>query len=132
MKRSSFKRASSRPTWQRPRKKKRDAPLVPKRLGKMLIDKGPIRDRAHRVRVAQHPCLICRTTFVHSHHIRECYPRTMGVRIGDNHLVPLCVLHHAELHTCNNDSFWRRHHIDAKKWASDFYAETLRLRGPSS
>lgn len=107
--------------------KKRRAILMramPKRLGECKVKKGPLQDRKHMVRVAQQPCLICGLTFVQVHHIRECYPRTMGVRVGDDKTVPLCVMHHAELHMSNNVSFWKRYRIDAKQWARKFYAET--------
>ena len=88
----------------------------------------PIRDRAHLVRVARHPCLVCGLFYSQAHHPREAYPRTMGVRIGDDTTVPLCVTHHAELHLVNNMSFWKRYGIDPVRWARAFYAETLAQR----
>lgn len=130
MKRSSFK--AKRPWGDRHevnRKARAPKPLVPKALGLSAAAKGPIRDRAHLHRVATHPCLICGQPYVQAHHPRECHPRTMGVRIGDDTCVPVCVLHHAEIHATNTDALWRRHRIDPKKWARDFYAETLKMRG---
>lgn len=129
MKRSGFKRG--RPWGDRhevTRKARLPAPLVPKATGKSAVAKGPIRDRAHRARVASHPCLICGMTLVQAHHLRECFPRTMGVRIGDDKVVPLCSAHHAELHLVNHERFWARHHINARAIAKALYAETLRLR----
>lgn len=102
--------------------------LVPKRLGVSAVDKGPIIDKAHRNRVNEHRCIICALPYPHAHHIRECFDRTMGKRIGDDMTVPLCVTHHAELHTLNNITFWQRYGIDPVAWAKAFYAETLRLR----
>lgn len=131
MKRSAFKKGMKRPPWRDPHKKHRPPPLVPKRLGVRLVpkDEAPIRDRAHMARVAEQRCLICQMPHPQAHHIRECFPRTTGVRIGDDKTVPLCVTHHAELHTMNNAKFWARYRIDPVKWAGEFYLETLAMRG---
>lgn len=106
-------------------KRARPAPLVPKRLGESAVDKGPLVDRSHRARVAEAPCMVCGLRgLTQAHHIRECFPRTMGVRIGDEWCVPLCVTHHAELHAINNETFWKHYHLDPKGWARRFYKET--------
>lgn len=102
---------------------------VPKRLGVSQVDKGPLRDNPHRGRVNEQKCLVCGLAYPHAHHIRECFPRHMGLKIGDDMTVPLCVTHHAELHTLNNATFWDRYNIDPVSWAKAFYAETLSLRG---
>ena len=129
MKRSSFK--SKRP-WQdrheTTRKARVPKSLVPKALGLSAVDKGPIRDRAHMARLAQMPCVVCGTAYVQVHHIRECLPRTMGVRVGDDMTLPVCVLHHAEIHATNTDALWRRMRIDAPALAAKLYAETVRER----
>jgi len=95
---------------------------------KSQVPKGPQKDRSHMARVANHPCLICKTPFVQVHHLRELRPRTMGVRVGDEYTVPLCVLHHDELHACGGVGFWQRYNIDPEAWAKAFYAETLKAR----
>ena len=96
---------------------------TPKVTGQRIDSgKGPIRDRAHMARVAQQVCLICRLPHPQVHHIRECFPRTMGVRVGDDKTVPLCPTHHAELHMTNTDAFWRRYGVDPVQWAERFYA----------
>lgn len=102
--------------------------LVPKATGRSQIDKGPLRDNPHMGRVAGQPCLVCGLAHPQVHHPREAYPRTMGVKVGDDTCVPLCPIHHAELHMTNNMGFWKRYGKDPVKWAKNFYAETLRLR----
>jgi hypothetical protein len=104
--------------------------MIPKRRGDRLVpkDDAPIRDRKHMARVAAEPCLICSSPYVHVHHIRECYPRTTGVRVGDDKTVPLCTLHHDELHRMNNDGFWKQYKVNPVAWASVFYAQTLNQR----
>jgi len=112
-------------------KKARPKPLVPKALGVRLDEgKGPVRDGAHMSRVAGQRCLVCNMPHPQVHHIRECFPRTMGVKVGDDKTVPLCVTHHAELHMTNNAAFWTRYGVDAVRWADNFYRETLSRRHP--
>lgn len=109
-------------------KAKRSAPLVAKALGVSSADKGPIRDRQHMGRLSSLSCLVCGLGHPQIHHIRECFQRTMGVRVGDDKTVPLCATHHAELHLTNNATFWERYKIDPVERAEQFYAETLRGR----
>lgn len=126
VKRSGFKRGRAWPDRHEVTRKARiPKPLLPKNIGLSIISKGPIRDRSHLARVANHPCLVCGIQFAQAHHIRECYPRTLGVRIGDDKTAPLCVTHHAELHMHNTDDFWKRYGIDAKRWARNFYEQTI-------
>lgn len=132
MKRTSFKRGKPWPDRHEVQRKARVKPsLVPKALGKRLApkDEAPIRDNKHLGRVAGERCLICGLPHPHAHHLREAFPRTMGVRVGDNWTVPLCATHHAELHTVNNMSFWTKYAVAPVRWAAEFYAETLKLRG---
>jgi hypothetical protein len=108
MKRSTFKRHGAVPTWKRPRKPK---PIVPKALGKSSVSKLPWESPAYRAHVrASFPCLRCQKPAEHAHHIRECFPRTMGRRISDKYVVPLCQRCHTELHA-RSSTFWTDRHI---------------------
>lgn len=88
---------------------------IPKALGRSAVSKGPERDRAILSKVHAFPCLICGRYGVEAHHIRECFPATMGKRISDRYTVPLCRVHHRELHE-GAKAFWARNEIDPVAW----------------
>jgi hypothetical protein len=55
-----------------------------------------IRDKEHLKRVAELPCLICSRQPSHAHHLR--FAQRRGLSKSDEYVVPLCALHHGELH----------------------------------
>lgn len=60
------------------------------------------------------PCIICGTSPVHAHHIMTAEPSAMGLKTGDNWVVPLCEHHHRQLHERGNeDAFWLEQGVDA-------------------
>ena len=96
------------------------------------MSKRPLKDVAHRDRVKALPCLLCGgfmgDGLNDAHHIRECFPRTMGRRKGDDILVPLCRAAHNLLHT-HSRTFWEDYaQLDPVPIAAALYAETLTLR----
>lgn len=106
----------------------RRKPAVAKQLGRSAASKKPLRDKAHRQRVNGLPCLVCRfPPPSEAHHVREALPRTMGVRVGDDKVVPLCEGHHSILHS-RSRKFWSEMAIDPLPIAAKLYAETIRLR----
>jgi hypothetical protein len=106
----------------RKRKAKRDSGT------RSRVSKGPIRDPKHLARVRDLKCCECHTPPPSEpHHIRECYPRTMGVRVGDDKVIPLCRACHAELHA-NSRTFWDDRQRKVRDHAQMLYAETLSLR----
>lgn len=102
------------------RKAERRKVLGTKAAGASRVDKGPWRSEAHKALVRREPCLVCGDFAHHAHHIRECLPRTMGVRVGDEWCVPLCERDHRALHETNNVTFWTALGIDPLKWCRDF------------
>ena len=64
------------------------------------------RDKAHRDFVCSQPCLLCGRRPSDAHHIRFGQPRALGRRVSDEFTVPLCRVHHRDLHR----------HTDEKKW----------------
>ncbi len=106
-----------------PTKKRRDSGTRSK------VSKGPLRDPEHLARVRRHACVTCRLRVeIEAHHIRECFPRTMGKRIGDNWVVPLCRWCHIDVHGMSR-TFWHNAQVAAIPLAATLYAETLSLRG---
>jgi hypothetical protein len=56
------------------------------------------RDKAHREFVCSQPCLICGRRPTDAHHIQFGQPRALGRKVSDEFIVPLCRVHHRDLH----------------------------------
>jgi hypothetical protein len=76
----------------------------------MVISK-PVRerDRDHLRFVAAQPCLVCGRTPSDAHHIKFAEQGAMGHKVSDKFTVPICRLHHRELHRR-----WRRARLVAE------------------
>ena len=64
------------------------------------------RDREHLKFVASQPCLVCGRTPSDAHHIKFAEARAMGRKVSDRFTVPICRLHHRELHRRGNERAW--------------------------
>lgn len=64
------------------------------------------RDREHLKFVASQPCLVCGRIPSDAHHIKFAEPRAMGRKVSDRFTVPVCRLHHRELHRRGNERAW--------------------------
>jgi hypothetical protein len=83
------------------------------------------RDREHLKFVAAQPCLVCGRTPSDPHHIKFAEQRAMGRRVSDRFTVPICRLHHRELHRRGNErAWWQKHAIDALGIAARLWAKT--------
>jgi hypothetical protein len=67
-----------------------------------------LRDKDHRKFVAHQSCLICGRTPVDPHHLRYAQPRALGRKVSDEFTVPVCRLHHQELHRVGDEAAWWR------------------------
>ena len=65
-----------------------------------------IRDRTHLKFVTNQPCLQCGRQPSDAHHIRFAQPRALGMKVSDQFAVPLCRLHHREVHRAPNELAW--------------------------
>ena len=109
----------------------------PSRLGAgIAIDKSRLslattrrlRSKAHLLFVASKPCLICEELPCAAHHITFAQVRGLSVKVSDEFTVPLCPLHHNELHAQANERvFWRKHNTDPLKIARALWQATLSL-----
>jgi hypothetical protein len=68
-----------------------------------------LRDQEHCRFVSTEPCLVCGRSPADAHHLRFAQPRALGRKVSDEFTVPLCRVHHRELH---------RHGAEAKWWQS--------------
>ncbi len=72
-----------------------------------------LRDKDHRKFVLRQPCLVCGRVPSDPHHLTFTQPRALGRRVSDEFTVPICRLHHRELHRSGDEAaWWRRFNID--------------------
>jgi hypothetical protein len=72
-----------------------------------------LRDKDHRKFVSTQPCVVCGRTPVDPHHLRFAQPRALGRKVSDEFTVPVCRVHHRELHRHGNEpAWWQRIKID--------------------
>jgi hypothetical protein len=64
------------------------------------------RDRDHLRFVASQPCLICGRSPSDAHHIKFAEQRAIGRKVSDKFAVPICRMHHRELHRRGNERVW--------------------------
>jgi hypothetical protein len=65
-----------------------------------------LRDKDHRKFVSTQPCLICGRTPADPHHLRFAQPRALSRKVSDEFTVPVCRLHHRELHNHGDERMW--------------------------
>ena len=72
-----------------------------------------LRDKDHRRFVLRQACLVCGRVPSDPHHLTFTQPRALGRRVSDEFIVPLCRVHHRELHRADDEAvWWRRLNID--------------------
>ena len=72
-----------------------------------------LRDKDHRKFVLRQPCLVCGRVPSDPHHLTFTQPRALGRRVSDEFIVPVCRVHHSELHRSGDEAaWWRRLNID--------------------
>ncbi len=83
------------------------------------------RDKTHLKFVRSQPCLICGRRPCDPHHLRFAQKRALGRKVSDEFTVPLCRLHHRELHRSRNEAlWWNKVGIDPTKIARDLWQRT--------
>jgi hypothetical protein len=65
-----------------------------------------LRDKEHCKFVAKLPCVVCGRTPAEPHHLRFAQPRALGRKVSDEYTVPVCRLHHRELHRYGDEASW--------------------------
>ena len=72
-----------------------------------------LRDKDHRKFVLRQACLVCGRVPSDPHHLTFTQPRALGRRVSDEFIVPVCRVHHRELHRSGDEAaWWRRLNID--------------------
>jgi len=72
-----------------------------------------LRDKDHRSFVLRQPCLVCGRAPSDPHHLTFTQPRALGHRVSDEFIVPVCRIHHRELHRSGDEAaWWQKLNID--------------------
>jgi hypothetical protein len=88
---------------------KRSRSATVRALGKTVR----LRDEDHRKFVVRQACLVCGRVPSDPHHLTFTQPRALGRRVSDEFIVPVCRLHHGELHRSGDEvAWWQRLNID--------------------
>jgi hypothetical protein len=83
------------------------------------------RNREHLRYVMRQPCLICGRKPSDPHHLRYMQPRALGRKASDEFAVPLCRVHHREVHrTADERGWWKAAGIDPAKMARKLWKQT--------
>jgi hypothetical protein len=85
-----------------------------KQRGRSIIDKSAlavptprrIRDREHVKSIAKQPCLVCGRRPADAHHLRFAQSRALSRKVSDEFTVPLCRVHHREVHRSGDEAAW--------------------------
>jgi hypothetical protein len=89
--------------------KKRSRRGAVRALGKTVR----LRDKNHRKFVLRQPCLVCGRVPSDPHRLTFTHPRALGRRVSDEFTVPVCRIHHRELHRSGDEAaWWQKLNID--------------------
>jgi hypothetical protein len=84
-----------------------------------------LRDKEHKRFVASLPCLVCGRVPVDAHHLRFAQPRALGRKVSDEFTVPVCRLHHREIHRQGDEkAWWASRSIDPLPLALELWRKT--------
>jgi hypothetical protein len=91
-----------------------------------------VRNKEHLDFVSSLPCLVCGRQPCDPHHLRFVQPRALGRKVSDEFTVPLCRIHHRELHRqMNEEAWWSLVNIDPKAAAHRLWQQTRGLLVPA-
>jgi DNA recombination protein Rad52 len=84
-----------------------------------------LRDKAHLQFVAAHPCLICARQPCHGHHLTFAQKRGLSMKVSDEFVVPLCAIHHDELHRFGAErDWWHSQGVDPEPIAATLWSQS--------
>ena len=88
-----------------------------------------LRDKDHRKFVLRQACLVCGRVPSDPHHLTFTQPRALGRRVSDEFIVPVCRVHHRELHRSGDEAaWWRKLNIDPVPVALRLWQHTRQMR----
>jgi hypothetical protein len=82
------------------------------------------RNREHLRAIIKQPCLVCGRKPSDPHHLRFAQPKALGRKASDEFTVPLCRMHHREVHRVGDErAWWKAAGIDPLKVAYTLWKE---------
>ena len=107
------------------------AVAIPAKIDKSKLTFGEprrLRSKAHLKFVASQPCLVCGRSPADAHHLRFTQPRAMGLKVSDEFTVPLCRVHHRDVHSHGDEvAWWERRAIDPLATSRTLWVSTQRI-----
>jgi hypothetical protein len=92
-----------------------------------------LRDKEHCKFVAKQPCVVCGRTPAEAHHIRFAQPRALNRKVSDEYTVPVCRVHHRELHRYGDEaSWWAGVNLDPLSIALELWRRSRSLESPKT
>jgi hypothetical protein len=83
------------------------------------------RNKEHLRFVAKQPCLVCGRKHSDPHHLGFMQPRALGRKVSDEFVVPLCRIHHREVHRVGDErAWWKQAGIDPMEVARALWSST--------
>lgn len=108
----------------------------PGRVDKSVLTHGAprrYRSRDHIRFVAHRPCLVCGRKPSDPHHLRFVQPRALGRKASDEFTVPLCRIHHREVHQAGDErAWWMAADIDPLRIARALWRKSRMVHGPAN
>lgn len=86
-----------------------DKGMPPPKVDKSVLtisEQKRVRCKEHLRFVASQPCVICGRKPTHAHHLRHAQSRGVGLKVSDEFTVPLCAIHHNEVHRVGQEQAW--------------------------
>ena len=101
-----------------------DGPRIDKSTLALATERR-LRDKSHLKFVSMQPCLICGREPSQAHHLTFCQRRGLSLKVSDEYTVPLCGLHHDELHRSGAErQWWEKHNICPEPVAAELWTKT--------
>jgi hypothetical protein len=109
------------------------APVAPENPAPTGIDKSVLvvaeprrhRNKEHLRFVAKQACLVCGRKHSDPHHLGFLQPRALGRKVSDEFAVPLCRIHHREVHRVSDEpAWWKRMGIEPVEVARKLWEHT--------
>jgi hypothetical protein len=114
------------------------APVAPENPAPTGIDKSVLvvaeprrhRNKEHLRFVTKQACLVCGRKHSDPHHLGFMQPRALGRKVSDEFAVPLCRIHHREVHRASDEpAWWRRIGVEPVAVARKLWEATRRRNG---
>jgi ERF superfamily len=124
---SQFEHATARPESDQGSGRPSQSPSTEINAEGVVAISKPVRerDRDHLRFVAAQPCLVCGRIPSDAHHIKFAEHLAMARKVSDKFTVPICRLHHRELHRRGNErAWWQSQGIDPLPAAATFWTKT--------